>query len=36
MSEPGGNTTFASANDFDNGPRGKSDTDSSATNSSKE
>ena len=31
MSEPGGNTTFASAKDFDDGPGGKNDTDSSAT-----
>ena len=36
MSEPSGNTTFASAKDLDDGPGGKRDTDSAATNSSEE
>ena len=36
MSEPSGNTTFASAKDLDDGSGGRRDTDSSATNSSEE
>ena len=36
MSEPSGNTTFASAKDLDDGFGGKRDTDSSATNSSED
>ena len=36
MSEPSGNTTFASAKDLDDGPGGTRDADSSATNSSEE
>ena len=36
MSEPSGNTTFASATEFDHGPGEKRDTDSSATDSSEE